>query len=92
MNFPLFMQASIKRVPFGNCFHSPSTCTLTIATGVAVSLMLEFVKKPVVGFEKRQSIDSASLGTSKRRDQRAELILGIGEKTRGFIREGQFED
>jgi hypothetical protein len=35
------MQASITRVPFGNCLHSPSICTLTIATGVAVSLILK---------------------------------------------------
>jgi hypothetical protein len=41
MNFPLCMQASITRVPLGNCFHSPSICTLTIVTGVAVSLMFK---------------------------------------------------
>jgi hypothetical protein len=43
MNFPLFMHASIRRVPFGNCRHSPSTCTFTIATSVAVSVISQIV-------------------------------------------------
>jgi hypothetical protein len=29
------MQASIRRVPFGNCFQTPSTWTLIIGTAVS---------------------------------------------------------
>ena len=41
MDFPSAVQASMTRVPFGNCFHSPSTCTLTIVS--ADPLMMKFV-------------------------------------------------
>jgi hypothetical protein len=76
MNFPLFMQASITRVPLGNCFHSPSICTLTIATGVAVSLMFEKNRTRAVqaGIE-RQSIGSPSARTSKRRVRQGNSYL-----------------